>query len=191
MSNKDYFKISNDMIEKAIKNCNGIIDKFKNDKTDEKIGGGKLKMIDMTPNQLNTQVKEALSFYSDNIMWNLYELPEDAFYHGKKITNKKLNSIILPKSVSNKLIILECQRASEYYRYLELKTKPYTYKELFEELHKFYCKTRLTLEELKLIPNDFHDYVKDAIKDIKKNKKIYLIDIMGSLSKKSKIFLIK
>lgn len=48
--NKDYFKISNDMIEKAIKNCNGIIEKFKNDKT----GGGKLKMIDMTPNQLNT-----------------------------------------------------------------------------------------------------------------------------------------
>jgi hypothetical protein len=68
------------------------IEKFKNDKPNEKTGGGKLKMIDMTPNELNTQVKEALSFYSDNIMWNLYEQPEDAFYHGKKITNKRMKS---------------------------------------------------------------------------------------------------
>ena len=185
--NKDYYKISNDMIEKAIENCNGIIEKFKNNKL-EKSGGGKLRMIDKTPNQLNTEVKEVLSDYSDNIMWNLYEKPEDAFYHGKKITNKRLNSIALNETISNKLIILECQRASEYYRYLELKTKAYTYKELFEKLHNFYCNTKLTLEELKLIPNDFHDYVKDAIKDIKKNKKIYLIDIMGSLCRFEKIY---
>ena len=185
--NKDYYKISNDMIEKAIENCNGIIENFQNDNSN-KTGGGKLKMIDMTPNQLNTKVKETLSFYSDNIMWNLYEKPEDAFYHGKKITKKKLNSIALDVSISNKLIILECQRESEYYRYLELKTKSYTYKEFFEELHKFYCNTKLTLEELKLIPNDFHDYVKDAIKQIKKNKKIYLIDIMGSLCRFEKIY---
>ena len=185
--NKDYYKISNDMIEKAIENCNGIIENFQNDNSN-KIGGGKLKMIDMTHRQLDTEVKESLSFYSDNIMWNLYEKSEDAFYHGKKITTKKLNSIALYESISNKLIILECQRASEYYRYLELKTKSYTYKELFEELHKFYCNTKLTLEELKLIPNDFHDYVKDAIKQIKKNKKIYLIDIMGSLCRFEKIY---
>jgi len=189
--NKDYYKISNDMIEKAIENCNGIIENFQNDiiENPNKTGGGKIKMIDMTPNQLNTTVKESLSFYSDNIMWNLYEKPEDAFYHGKKITKKRLNSIALDVSISNKLIILECQRASEYYRYLELKTKSYTYKEFFEELHKFYCNTKLTLEELKLIPNDFHDYVKDAIKEIKKNKKkIYLIDIMGSLCRFEKIY---
>lgn len=185
--NKDYYKISNDMIEKAIENCNGIIENFQNDKSN-KIGGGKLKMIDMTPRQLDTQVKELLSFYSDNIMWNLYEKPEDAFYHAKKITTKKLNSIALDESFSNKLIILECQRASEYYRYLELKTKSYTYKEFFEELHNFYCNTRLTLEELKLIPNDYHNYVKDAIKEIKKNKKIYLIDIMGSLCRFENIY---
>jgi hypothetical protein len=60
------------MIEEAIENCNGIVEKFKNDKL-EKSGGGKLRMIDMTPNQLNTEVKEVLSDYSDNIMWNLYE----------------------------------------------------------------------------------------------------------------------
>ncbi len=101
---------------------------------------------------------------------------------------KKSKDFFNNETISNKLIILECQRASEYYRYLELKTKSYTYKELFEELHKFYCNTRLTLEELKLIPNDFHDYVKDAIKDIKKNKKIYLIDIMGSLCRFEKIY---
>jgi phage anti-repressor protein len=185
--NKDYYKISNDMIEKAIENCNGIIENFQNDNSN-KIGGGKLKMIDMTPHQLDTQVKELLSFYSDNIMWNLYEKPEDAFYHAKKITTKRLNSIALDESFSNKLIILECQRASEYYRYLELKTKSYTYKEFFEELHNFYCNTRLTLEELKSIPNDYHDYVKDAIKEIKKNKKIYLIDIMGSLCRFENIY---
>ena len=75
---------------------------------------------------------------------------------------------------------------------LRIKNKILYFKELFEELHNFYCKTRLTFEELKLIPNDFHDYVKDAIKDSKKKKKIYLIDIMGSLSKKIKdFFLIK
>ena len=188
--NKDFYQVSNDIIEKAIKNCNGIIKNFKNKKlvkNDDKIGG-KLSMIDKTPNQLNTEIKEFLSCYSDNIMWNLYENPTDAFYHGERISNKKLNSIILDESISNKLIILECQRASEYYRYLELETKTYTYKELFEALHNFYCKTKLTLEELKLIPNYFHDYVKDAIKNIKKNKKIYLIDIMGSLCRFEKIY---
>ena len=44
------------------------------------------------------------------------------------------------------------------------------------------------MEELKSIPNDYHDYVKDAIKEIKKNKKIYLIDIMGSLCRFENIY---
>ena len=69
---------------------------------------------------------------------------------------KKSKDFFNNESISNKLIILECQRASEYYRYLELKTKAYTYKELFEELHNFYCNTRLTLEELKLIPKRYN-----------------------------------
>ena len=90
------------MIEKAIENCNGIIEKFKNDKLEKSGGGGKLRMIDKTPNQLNTEVKEVLSDYSDNIMWNLYENPEDAFYHGKKITNKRLNSIALNETCQEK-----------------------------------------------------------------------------------------
>jgi hypothetical protein len=79
MSYKDYYKISNDIIEKAIENCNVKLGKS---------GGCELKMIDMTPNQHNTEVKEILSFYSDNIMWNLYEKPEDAFYHEKKLLIK-------------------------------------------------------------------------------------------------------
>ena len=99
--NKDYYKISSDMIEEAIKNCNGIVEKFKNNKS-EKSGGGKLKMIDNTSNQLNTELKEVLSFYSNNVMWNLYEKSENAFYHGKKITNKKLNSIVLNETCQEK-----------------------------------------------------------------------------------------
>jgi len=114
-------------------------------------------------------------------MWNLFESVENAFYHGKKILNNKLNTIILPKTNSNKIIILPCHRFEEYYKYIELSRKKYSYRELFSKLKKFYTKTELLLKELINIPDDIDNYKNDAIKLIKNNKKIYMIDIMGSL----------
>lgn len=114
-------------------------------------------------------------------MWNLFESVENAYYNGKKISNNKLNTIILPKTNSNKIIILTCYRFEEYYKYIELSRRKYSYRQLFSKLKKFYTKTELLLKELINIPDDIDNYKNDAIKLIKNNKKLYMIDIMGSL----------
>jgi hypothetical protein len=127
---------------------------------------------------LNAKINKLFSLNNDCVMWNLYDKPEDAFYDGEIITSIKLNSIVLSKTNSKKIIILPCNRSTTYYKHLQLSKKAYTYKELFIKLNNFYTKKNLTIRELKKIPNDFHDYVKDAIKN---GNTISLIDIMGSL----------
>lgn len=117
---------------------------------------------------------------SECVMWNLYDKPEDAYYNGKKITNKKLNEIILPYTYIKKTLIVPCQRDSEYYENILLSPKNFTYKELFILLFEFYNKEKLDIKKLKDIPNDVSDYVKDAIKESKK-KRIYRIDLVGNL----------
>jgi hypothetical protein len=126
--------------------------------------------------EINAKIAKMFSS-GECVMWNIYDKPEDAFYDGDKITIQKLNSIVLPKTDSKKLIILPCNRSSDYYKHIELSTKEYTYNELFTKLHEFYTKKNLTLTELKRIPNDFKDYVKDAIKN---GVTISFIDIMGA-----------
>ena len=114
------------------------------------------------------------------VMWNLYDKLEDAYYNGKKITKNKLNEIIMPYTYIKKILIVPCQRNHEFYENILLSPEPFTYKELFEVLFKFYNKEKLDIKYLKQIPNDIDDHVKDAIKNIK-NKTIYRIDLIGNL----------
>ena len=127
---------------------------------------------------LNAKINKLFSLNGNCVMWSLYDKPEDAFYNGERITSEILNSIVLPKTASNKLIILPCNRSNTYHKHLELSKKAYTYNELLIKLNNFYTKRNLTIRELKKIPNDFKDYVKNAIKN---DKTISFIDIMGSL----------
>ena len=71
-------------------------------------------------------------------MCNLYDKSEDAFYDGEIITSIKLNSIVLSKTNSKKIIILPCNRSTTYYKHLQLSKRAYTYKELFIKLNNFY-----------------------------------------------------
>ena len=131
----------------------------------------------MDLNNLNASI--AKMFSSDEIvMWNIYDDPEEAFYDDDKITHKKLDSVILPKTNSKKIIILPCHRNNLYHKHIQLSTKEYTYRQLFFKLKEFYTKKNLTITELKRIPNDFNDYVKNAIDN---GTTISFIDIMGSL----------
>ena len=126
---------------------------------------------------INTIIAKMCSS-DDCVIWNIYDKPEDAFYNDDKITKKMLDTVILPKTNSNKIIILPCNRSNNYHKNIELSTKKYTYRELFTKLNDFYTKKNLTIAKLKKIPNDFDDYVKDAIEN---GKTISFIDIMGSL----------
>ena len=131
----------------------------------------------MDLNNLNTTISKMLSS-GEIVMWNIYDEPEYAFYDDDKITPQILDSVILPKTNSKKIIILPCHRSNQYHKHIELSTKEYTYRQLFVKLKEFYTKKNVTITELKRIPNDFDDYVKNAINN---GKTISFIDIMGSL----------
>lgn len=126
------------------------------------------------------QVKILFSKMGKNIKWNIYEDPTEAYDSGKKISQSKLNKVVLPKTMNNKIIMLNANRDYEYYEHITLPKKEITYKELFTAIYNFFNE-KLTLEQLKKIPNDTSDYVKDAIKDVKKRKVVRRKDIMGSL----------
>jgi hypothetical protein len=113
-------------------------------------------------------------------MWYLYEHPSEAYYNGRKVSSNKLNKIILPESISDKMLIVPVHRFEEYYEYINLSKYNITLKQLLKILFNYYNKEEITLQQLKLIPNDIDDYVKDAIKK-HKTEKIYRINIVGSL----------
>lgn len=129
----------------------------------------------------NHEIKVIFSHINCCVMWLLYENPSEASYCGKKITKSKLNSQILPETFNKKMLIVTIDRDSRYTKYIELDKEVITYKELFDILYKFYNKTELSLNELQDMENDISGYIKDAIVDIKKKKKIHIIDIMGHL----------
>jgi phage anti-repressor protein len=184
----DFFRAPLDLIKKSIKNCKYIIKTFKNNDLDNLTGGAnkmykiinKKDIDNFDEYKINNDLKIYFSKMCDCVMWNLYEKPEEAYFSGRKVTPKKLNEIIIPESYINKILILPCQRDSEYYENLSLSFKKYTYKELFMLLYDFYNKEKLEIKKLKQIPNDVSGYVKDAIKD-SKNKSIYRIDLVGNL----------
>ena len=116
---------------------------------------------------------------AERVMWNVYEKPTLAYYNGNKITNKKLNEIILEETKTNKILIVPCQRDSAYYETIDLGFDEISYKTLFNILYKFY-KEPIDINYLKKIPNDISDYVDDAIKKIK-HESVSRIDLIGNL----------
>jgi hypothetical protein len=100
-------------------------------------------------------------------MWYLYEHPSEAYYNGRKISPNKLNKIILPESISNKMLIVPVHRFEEYFEYINLSKDNITLKQLLKILFNYYNKEEISLQQLKLIPNDIDDYVKNAIKKLR------------------------
>ena len=180
----DFFKAPLNIIKKSIKNCSYVVKTFKNNDLNNLDGGAKKKDDKLIYNidiyKINNDLKIYFSKMCGCVMWNLYDKPNEAYFNGKPITTKKLNEIIIPESYMNKILIVPCQRDSEYYKNITLSSKKITYNELFIILFDFYNKEKLDIKKLKQIPNDISGYVKDAIKDSKK-KSIYRIDLVGSL----------
>jgi phage anti-repressor protein len=188
-NNKDYYKIPDDMVNDAIKACKNIVKNFKNDKI-EMLGGKKHNNTDdiiIDIKKIDSDIKKMFSEMCECTMWNMYENPLNAYYNGKKITTEKLNEIIIHESMSNNILIVPVHRFEEYMEYIDLSNENITLKKLFNILFKYYNKEELTLEQLKRIPNDIDDYVKDAKKKIKTDK-VYRIDIIGSLCRYEGIY---
>lgn len=198
-NNKDYYKIPSEDIEKAIKNCKDIVKKFKNKSCSLKLLGGYTKLTKkQTTNldklldykKINTEIKILFSELSENVRWNLFDSYDDGYYNGKKMTKKHLQEIILPKTETNKILIVECHRDYLFNEIINLGYNKITYEELFKILYNFYNKEELSLDFLEKLPNDYYDYVKNAIKNKKKGKKIYRIDLVGNLCRYENIYTI-
>ena len=173
-NNKDYYKIPLDKIKYAIKTCGKVVKKLQNN-----ISGGTKYNYEIDNKRINTEIKIMFSKMSECVMWNVYEKPILAYYNGKKITNKKLNEIILEETKINKILIVPCQRDSAYYENIDLGFDEISYKTLFNILYKFY-KEPIDINYLKSIPNDISEYVSDAIKKIK-HEPVSRIDLIGNL----------
>lgn len=176
----DFFKAPLNIIKKSIKNCSYVVKTFKNNHLDGGTKNNKNININIDIYKINDEIKIYFSKICKCVMWNLYDNFDDAYFNGKKITNTKLNEIIIPKTSMNKILFLPCQRDSEYYESISLLPKQFTYKELFIILFNFYNKEKLNIKQLKQIPNDINDYVKEAIKN-NKYRQIFRIDLMGNL----------
>jgi phage anti-repressor protein len=172
--NKDYYRTDVKVLKKAIKNCNCVIKTFK-----KSMKGGSNIKFDM--NKINDKIKVLFSKLCECVMWNLYNLPKEAYYYGKKITNKKLNEIIIPESNINKVLIVPIHRSEEYMENINLGKNKLSYHQLFNILFKFYNKVTLEMDQLKSIPSDIDNYVRDAIVKYKKGKPVHKIELIGNL----------
>jgi hypothetical protein len=186
-NNKDYFKISKNKIEEAINNCGNIVKKFKN--TSKQLGGGNT-IDDNYMKKINTDIKILFSELSESVRWNLFDSYDDGYYKGKKMSKKHLQKIILPKTETNKILIVDCSRDYKFNETINLGYESITYENLFKILYNFYNKEELSLDYLQKIPNDIWDYVKDAIKKKKKGDKIYRIDLVGNLCRFENVYLL-
>ena len=99
----------------------------------------------------------------------------------EKITKKILNSEIIPESINEKIIIVPVDRDWRYYKYIKIVKKALNYKELFDLSYDFYDETKLSLEEIDDMDNDYWSYIKDAKSKIKKGNTVCIISIMGNL----------
>ncbi len=103
-NNKDYYKIPHDKVKEAIKICKNVVKNFKNKKMLGGYNNSNNYIIDTKKIDLN--IKKIFSKLCKCTMWNMYENPSNAYYNGKIISLKKMNEIILPKSISNKILII-------------------------------------------------------------------------------------
>lgn len=169
-----------DMIRDYYLEVEKIVSKLANSMS----GGGKKKYI-IDNKKINAELKIMFSEMSESVRWNVYEKPRLAYYNGKIITDKKLNEIIIHKSYINNILIVPCQRDSEFYETINLGRDSISYKILFNILYKFY-KEPIDINYLKKIPNDVSKYVSDAIKKIK-HKSVSRIDLIGNLCRFERI----
>ena len=181
-NNKDYYKIPNDKVKEAIKICKNVVKNFKNNNVAMLGGHNNNNTTDfiIDTKKIDLEIKKLFSEMCECVMWNMYEKPSNAYYNGKIISSKKLNEIILPESISNRILVVPMHRFEEHEEFIELSNKNITLKKLFNILFNYYNKEELTIDHIKKIPNDIDDYVKDALKKIK-TEKVYRIDIIGSL----------
>ena len=114
-------------------------------------------------------------------MWNMYDKPNKAYYNGKKIIDKKLEEIILPKTYLDKLLLVAMHRFEENVEVINLGNEKYSYLKLFNLLYKYYNKEKLDIDVINKIPTDIDDYKKDAIVKYNSGKDVFRIDIIGSL----------
>jgi len=178
---KDYYKIPSNKVEEAMQICKNVVKNFKN----KELLGGKNNFNSnsdyiIDTKKIDSKIKKLFSKICECTMWNMYENPNNAYHSGKKITTKILNTIIIPKSISNNLLIVPNHRFEEYFEYIDLSNDDITLKKLFNILFEYYNKQELSLAQIKKIPNDIDNHVKDAIEKIKFNK-VYRIDIIGNL----------
>lgn len=166
---RDYYLIVEKIVSKLANSMNG--------------GGKKEYIIDNK--KINAELKIMFSEISETVMWNVYEKPKLAYYNGKIITDKKLNEIIIHTSYINNILIVPCQRDSEFYDTINLGRDSISYKKLFNILYKFY-KEPIDINYLKKIPNDVSDHISDAIKKIK-HKSVSRIDLIGNLCRFERI----
>lgn len=190
IKNKDYYKIPSNKVEEAIQICKNVVKNFKNNNK-ELLGGKNNSNPDsdyiIDTKKIDSKIKKLFSKICKCTMWNMYENPNNAYHSGKKITTKILNTIIIPKSISNNLLIVPNHRFEEYFEYIDLSNDAITLKKLFNILFEYYNKQELSLAQLKKIPNDIDNHVKDAIKKIKFNK-VYRIDVIGNLCRYEGIY---
>ena len=179
-NNKDFYKLPFNKLKDAVTNCKMITTKFKNDKKIDNINqtGGKINI-----RKLDEKITKVFSKLSEDVMWNFYRNPHDAYYFGKKITNAKLNEKILPRTYFSKILLVPVHRSSEHIHNINLGYEPVTYKELFNILYTFYNKFNISLKELLTIPEDIDEYIPDAIKRARKGDKIKPIDLVGNLNR--------
>lgn len=116
-NNKDFYKLPFDKLKDAVANCKIITRKFKNDKKTYNINqtGGKLNI-----RKLDEKITKLFSKLSEDVMWNFYRNPNDAYYFGKKITNAKLNEKILPRTYFTKILLVPVHRSSEHIHNINL-----------------------------------------------------------------------
>jgi hypothetical protein len=191
-NDKDYYKLPIDKIKDAIKKCKNIVKEFKNDTNKiytadniHNIEGGSINI-----KKINNKIAKMFSYSGECVMWNMYDNPNKAFYNGKKIIDKKLKDVILPKTYLDKLLIVALHRFEENVEVINLGNEKYTYIKLFNLLYKYYNKEKLDIEVINKIPNDIDNYKKDAIKKYNSGKDVFRIDIIGSLCRFEDIKLI-
>lgn len=178
-NNKDYYKLPFDKLKYAVQNCKNITIKLKNDQiSDDQTGGTNINIKNS-----DESITKLFSKAGEDVRWNFYRKPCDAYYNGKKITEKKLNEVVLPKSYLTKNLIVYVHRFGEYMEIIDLGYKEITYKKLFSCLYNFYNKSTIGLNQLKKIPNDVDDCVKDAITKAKTGKKVYKKELIGGLNR--------
>ena len=184
LSSKSFYEEKYALHISPHKNCEKVIKEFKNPNYIEIKGGKNIKIIKSFDDivwRLNNDIKIYFSKVYKSIIWNLYDKINDAYYNGKKVTDKKLNEPVMTYTNSNKILIVPCQRNSEYFSYIELTNKEITYKQLFKILYRFYNKDNIDIKYIKNIPNDSDNLIEDAIYKLEQNKIVYRIDIMGQL----------